>query len=470
MTTSSAITGDDSVLKTNALLISLFVFCTAYVNGCCVSQAETYEVANSYQDNAGVHQQGYGSAVCIASNETGSMLVTSAHIVRDQPSATYVAADGQWIQTDRIQVDTVNDLAVFEVPCQLKATPLTDEVPEDSVVTVVGYGELLRDRQKGQISFRARVKDKMDFAGRDPVQTLVGDNGEQVIPGDSGGGVFVRDQSGRSLCCGVISFYYGPSKTITHRRQFASQRVRSGFVSSRTVHHYIETQYNSCPNGQCPIQVRPRIRQPMIGIGIPVGPPQVIGEVVPYNPPPPQIYVPQPQQSPGPQGPPGQPGQPGPPGKQGPPGQQGASVTQQQVEAVVSGWLEQNRDALRGQPGEKGDHGLVGVPDNQDIANWLRGAMSDPASRETIRSQLRDLLAEDPRIQELLRQIETGAAPKSVDLELVGNNSTTLGSSKITLHGDQVLVESKTPDGKPAGSRTYSTAEPIRLNLRGGSK
>ena len=469
-----------------------FLISLLFISGCnglCL--AETYEIANSFRDQSGEHKQGYGSAVCVAANENGSLLVTAAHIVRSRPESTFVAVKGDWIQAESVKVDPVNDLALIELPIQLVATPLADEVPVGSEVIAAGYGEILADRQNGRFKFKARVTERIDFTDQDPVQTFVGLSGEQVIPGDSGGGVYYRNQSGKVLCCGVISFYDGPSKQITHRRQYAHQRIKSGFISSRTVTRFIQTQYGGCPNGVCPIRVRPRIQQPMIGIGIPVGPPRIVGEVEPYNTPP-QQYIPalppKIQTIPGPSGPPGRPGQdgqPGPPGPQGPAGPMGAagqqgqrgepglSVTQEQVEAVVNAWLDSNREQLRGDPGlpgPQGDRGLVGVPDNTDIANWLRGGLQDPSRREAIRSQPRAMLAEDPRIKQLLEKIDQTSADKTVDLELAGNGQTKLGTSRITVSRDRVLVESKTADGKPAGSRSYSTREPIRLNLQGGGK
>ncbi len=87
----------------------------------------------------------------------------------------------------------------------------------------------------------------------------------------------------------------------------------------------------------------------MIGIGIPTGPPQIIGEAVPVRPRP--IVVPDPVYTPvpqmGPSGPQGPPGQRGPTGERGP---AGAGVTQVQVESVVNAWLDSNIDQLRQPP------------------------------------------------------------------------------------------------------------------------
>lgn len=453
-------------------------------NGLCLAQ--TYEISNAYLDRNGSRHEAYGSAVCIHSAGGRSLVITAAHIVTDSPEATFIAVNRQWVQAENVKVDKANDIAAFEVPAPLLYTVLAEDPPEGAEVVVAGVGEIRNNRTKGRLKFRAKVDAPFNFNGVEPVSSLVGMNGEQAIPGDSGGGVFLLGEDGKEYCCGVISFRAIPdgrtASLSSHRMHYASERRKTGFVSSKTVYRFIHkeyVQYGRCPGGVCPIRVRPRVQQPMIGIGFPVGPPRVVGEVYPYDPPP-QTYVPQeqpPQQPqtqymPGPPGPPGQDGQPGPPGQTGatgPKGEPGLSVTQEQLESVVNAWLDSNRDRLRGEPGSPGppgDRGFVGVPDNTDIENWLRGAMSDPGSREVIRAQLRDLLAEDPKIQQLLRKIEDSASVKPIELELVGNGGTLLGSSRITSSGGKVLVESKTPDGVVAGTRSYSSKEPIRLNLR----
>lgn len=461
-------------------------------NGLCLAQ--TYEIANSYASSNGVRHESYGSAVCIHSEGGRSLVITAAHTLSANPEATFIAVNRQWVQAQNVKVDRQNDIAAFEVPSQLQFVPLAEDPPKGAEVVAAGFGELRRDREKGRFKFKAKVDAPFSSSEADSIRSLVGVNGEQAIPGDSGGGVYVVGEDGKEYCCGVISFRVVPDGVSTqlssHRMHYAAERRRTGFVSSKTVYRFLQreyTQYGGCPGGVCPIRVRPRIQQPMIGIGIPTGPPRIVGEVYPYEPPP-QTYVPdqQPPQIqqvpvPGPPGPPGekgdtgergpagQPGQTGPPG---PSGRDGLSVTQEQVEAVVNAWLDSNREALRGsdgrdgKDGQQGERGLVGVPDDTDIENWLRGALSNPDTRDMLRSQLRDLLAEDPKIQQLLKKIEDSASATPIDLELVGNGGTLLGSSRITSSGGKILVESKSPDGTVAGTRSYSSKEPIRLNLR----
>jgi len=91
----------------------------------------------------------------------------------------------------------------------------------------------------------------------------------------------------------------------------------------------------------------------MIGIGLPIGPPQIVHEALPVQRPD-TIYVPQqqPQQQP-------QQTQPqvtqGPKGDKGDKGDPGMSITREQIEATVSAWLDSNREALRGERGPAGE-------------------------------------------------------------------------------------------------------------------
>jgi len=424
-------------------------------------QAESVIVAVTYRNAAGNIEEQKGTAVAIYSNERGSVLLTCKHVVQDAPESVWIKASGDWHQCRHVQLHPSEDVAVMECPVRLKATALADGVKAGSTVVVDGAGPALHGTDEPWFFTGVALSDGI----RNP-------QGLAVIHGDSGGPVYVKSSTGKYAVGGIAyaCACHGPGRK---RADHCGHDVITKYTPCSKFIPWIETQY--CPNGNCPIQIRRQVIQPVGPLGFPRGPARVIGIAEPV----PQQYDPVPRQQsqesivrpmPDPISVTGPPGATGP---QGPRGEPGLSVTQEQVEAVVNAWLDSNRESLRGEPGlngQPGERGLVGVPDNEDIANWLRGAMSDPASREAIRSQLRDLLAEDPRIQKLLKQIEAGSAPKSVELELIGDGKTTLGSSRITLSGDRVLVESKTADGKPAGSRSYSTREPIKLNLRGSGQ
>lgn len=227
----------------------------------------------------------------------------------------------------------------------------------------------------------------------------------------------------------------------------------------RSANYPIQNQQSCQPGGYCPpgqycqpigyqpapVRIRPEIRQPMLGIGIPVGPPRVVGTVEPYpptqyQPAPPQTYNPAPQnpvvvpgisqeqvtnavedylrRNPvsGEPGPPGDTGPAGPPPSEGqiaeiiedalirnaerfrgPPGPPGPGPTEQQLVAAAERVVEENPDRFRG---------LVGVPDNQDIRNWLIGAAADPQIRQLLAQSMADILQSDTRVMDLIRRLE----------------------------------------------------------------
>lgn len=449
-----------------------FAFVFALLPSQCFAQV--YPITCVYmQGDSKVEDK--ASAVCIGNSESGkSLLLTVKHAVDVPVPSIWISHESRLIRVTKLVRHKDEDLALMECDEILPGFQIGDETPIDSEVVVSGFGPEF-----------AKTGDELTFTGKvEEAGILRGVSGEHAMPGDSGGAVICSTSEGRALV-GIITDHEGSSPAKS-RRAYAKTRARTGFVSAEKIYAFVQTQYGGCANGMCPIRVRPTIRQPMIGIGIPFGPPKIVHEATPVPRQDP-VYVPQQQPEPqvvqGPAGPAGPAGRDGVPGPRGEPGM---SITQEQVEATVNAWLDSNREQLRGPSGPsgppgpagpegspgpsgpEGQRGLVGVPDNEDISNWLRGALSDPSSREAIRSQLRDLMAEDPRIQQLLEKIDQASLPKSVDLELVGNGDTTLGRSRITVSNDRVLVESTSPDGKPAGSRSYATSEPIRLNLRGG--
>jgi hypothetical protein len=122
----------------------------------------------------------------------------------------------------------------------------------------------------------------------------------------------------------------------------------------------------------------------MLGFGIPVGPPRVVGIAEPA----PQTYIPQPQPQQIPQQPQthyvqGERGPAGPAGPQGPPGRDGKNVNQEQLEAIVTAWLDSNRDALRGEPGPPGDPGPAGRDGNSADPDELTAIASRLGELET---------------------------------------------------------------------------------------
>jgi hypothetical protein len=233
--------------------------------------------------------------------------------------------------------------------------------------------------------------------------------GQQIIKGDSGG--LVEDKNGEFV--GIITAHGtdDPSKTLF------------------TPASFVATLAQSCNGPQCrPIIIRRRVEQPMFGIGIPMGPPRSVDIAQPM-PRPPQVYVPQPRPNPI-STPPAQPQisadqirqivadylqqNPPPAGRDGQPGADGSPGRDAEVnyEAIISAVVSQLPPPAKGDPGPpgergpQGERGLVGVPDDEDIRNWLVGAMSDPRTKQQLAAMLADLVSADPRVDQLISRLE----------------------------------------------------------------
>jgi hypothetical protein len=312
------------------------------LSGCCATcTAETYPLITSYrQENRPLEDR--ATAVCFAHTDRGCLLVTAGHNVKSNPASVWISDRKNWIHADRVHVHPSEDLAVLELPARLEVTPLGDITPLGQQVVVQGFGPRLNNSGE-PFSFRATV---------DEDTKLRGINGEHVIPGDSGGPMLFDSESGPALV-GIVIEHEG-TEPATRRTQFARHRARSGFVPAETIVSFVQSQYGGCPGGVCPIRIRPQIQQPMIGIGLPLGPPRIVDTIeripqphVIHSPqqivPPPAVHTQRDYV-----------GIPGPAGRDGVDGRDGRSVTKEDVEAVVNAWLESNADRLRGPAGPPG--------------------------------------------------------------------------------------------------------------------
>jgi hypothetical protein len=327
----------------NALSCSraiLLLLCLIMPSGCCPRcHADTYPLVTSYQNEKGRFED-KATAVCIAHTDRGCLLVTAAHNVASNRSSVWISDRTDWIHAERVHVHPSADLAVIELPARLQVTPLGDTTPLQQRVTVAGFGPKLNDSGES-FSFVGKIE---EHSAED--STLRGLNGEHAIPGDSGGPVLYDSENGPALV-GIVTKHEGDTPA-THRTQFASMRARTGFVPAETIVSFVQAQYGGCPGGACPIRIRPQIQQPMIGIGLPIGPPRIVDTI--ERMPPVQILPPPPNSTPR-----STVGIPGPPGRDGADGRDGRSVTKAEVEAAVNAWLDANRDQLRGPAGSSAD-------------------------------------------------------------------------------------------------------------------
>lgn len=320
----------------------LLVCCLLIPIGCSTRcYAGTYPLVTSYWQE-GTKFEDKATCVCIAHTDRGCLLVTAAHNVRANRNSVWVSDRRDWIKADRVHVHPTADLALLELPARLNVTPLGDETPIGAQVTVQGFGPRLQDSGE-PLSFVGRIDEGTQLRGL---------NGEHVIPGDSGGPVLCESDYGPALV-GIVIEHEG-EVPATHRRQYASLRARTGFVPATTIVSFVQTQYGGCPGGVCPIRIRPQIQQPMLGVGLPLGPPRIVDTIERI----PQAHVIQsPQRNPLADTVIPQRSQICPPGPPGRDGRDGRSVTKAEVEAAVNAWLDANAERLRGPAGPPGRDG-----------------------------------------------------------------------------------------------------------------
>lgn len=312
-----------------AALILLPLLCLILV-GCPYCVAESYPVLTTYE-RGGKRLEDQGTAVCFACTDRQSLLLTAAHNLHANPHSVWVSDKTNWIRVSRVVSHPTADIAVLELPARLQVTPLGDAAPEGAECLVEGFGP--RANASGdRFWFRGQITGS---------EHLRGVSGEHAIPGDSGGPVLCKSSAGACVV-GIVTAHDGPTPA-RYRTQFAREKARTRFVPAETIVTFVRSQYGGCDVGICPVpvRVRPQIQQPMLGIGIPVGPPRIV-DTIERVPPPPVITQ---RDYAGPVGPAGPPG---------PAGRDGRSITRTEVEAVVNAWLSANADQLRGPPGPAG--------------------------------------------------------------------------------------------------------------------
>lgn len=318
--------------------------------GCECSNTCQAQVVRLYTEDTNTRSYGSGTAFYIGRTDEGnSVFVTAKHVLEGQPTRAYVYfKDAEYQLVGDPTFSETKDVAIFECSAPIeKGILLIEGVQQGQEIDIPGFGPEHQGHSSG-ISVRTALTTEETTIAR--MTTGL------VVQGDSGCPAVIHNKG----AVGVVVGYE------------TNDRANAVFVPTKYIKQCLGRRYvrTQCGPSGCPIYISPRIEQPMIGFGIPVGPPRIYGEAVPV-PRRPQVYVPQeqsqapPQQqqqviSQGPPGPPGPQGLQGPPGLQGEPGPQGQpgiSVSQAHVESVVNAWLDANIDQLRGEPGPKGGSG-----------------------------------------------------------------------------------------------------------------
>jgi len=391
---------------------------------------------------------GRATAVCVGATDDGhSLFVTARHNFDDADSAV-VYGKGWEITVRDVWKHKSEDVAAFITDRREFAWIDIDEPVTGETVAISGFGPEYQNQQESTL-FRGVMRD----------DAVHGIDGAHPIPGDSGGAVWVETKSGKRFLVGLVSGF-SPARHVTSRRDRAAERLETVIVKSRFVRQCLQYRYQySCPPGGCPIYIRPQVQQPMIGIGVPVGPPRVVGVAEPA----PILARPSPQ-------PDLSPlvrrevqdwleanreqlrGDPGPAGEDGKPGNPGRSIDREQAADIISTWLEANMDQLKGDPGapgkdgrdgKPGERGLIGVPSEKEIAAVIDLWIS----------------RNDAKIRQYIRQViqEQGEAPESGELE---ERLTRLEKQKLRM----MVVDGETKN--VLDDESYAPGEPVILDIR----
>lgn len=356
------------------------------VSGCGPCFAKAYRLRVTLEDGSTAR----ATAVCIGKTDEGfNLFATAEHNLQGAILAEVVTA--QWsARTKEVVRHESEDVAVFTIG-RNDCEAIDLEEPElGETAYVDGYGPEYHNQPAEQ---------QCRFTGTVQADHIAGHDGVHPITGDSGGPVAVV-RKGKYKLIGIVSGYAPPAERFMRSRfEFREKRFETVYTRSKTIRQCIQQrwQYGGCPPGGCPIYVRPQIQQPMIGIGIPTGPPRVVGVAEPA----PQVYQPITPPDVGltvqratrewlEQNRERLRGDPGLPGERGPEGPAGKTVSKEMATEIITQWLESNKEQLRG------ERGLIGVPSEAEIAavidTWIE--RNDPRIREFVREVIRDELGD----------------------------------------------------------------------------
>jgi hypothetical protein len=415
-----------------------------FVVGCCGSECSAQVVQ--------LHTStGKGSAVCVGTTEDdGQLFVTVRHNFEDGSDGR-IQFKGRWYAIENVELADDADLACFTASARTKPLPLFEgSLTQGTEVDVPGFGPLFNGRSDAMLVRHGRVEDL----------ELVVNSDSQVVPGDSGCPVVYQDRT-----VGIVRAFFSDSPRQTQ------------IIPAVKVHKFLTKCQWQCGRGGC--YIRQRVRQPIAGLVIPIGPPQIETQIIPRPAPAPRPMPDENFAEPkvvqgsrgergerGPAGPAGKDGRDGADGADGRDGSDGKSFTAEELSVAVAAWLEANRmdlrspppsdaqvvkavqeilyadaDRFRGPPGKDGSPGSAGpkgdryvaVPDDeafkQHVDRWL-----------TVNPQYKDL----PGLAKRIAEIESMLAKKQ-PVRILNNDGTLFSEDKDRGLLDPIVIRLEEP-------------------------
>lgn len=232
-----------------------------------VASAETMQLFIEGRGADGSQFSAKGTCFVVGRTDEGKcLIVTAAHNFSDAERGSVIKG-GKAYSVENLRVSDTEDVASFESSMPYGSEYELRKTVERIKVEALGFGPKYHGRQS------CGWTGEMVSA-----EFMVGDGGLHSCVGDSGGPVLWRQRYVVGLITGVTS----PS-TPTIRNEFAQTGARTVVTDSVAINAHLTQYYQrSCgPNG-CQIYLRPQIQQPSF-LGIPTGPPRVVGVTPPID-------------------------------------------------------------------------------------------------------------------------------------------------------------------------------------------
>jgi hypothetical protein len=287
---------------------------------CCTANAEAMQLIVQGTTAEGNRYTGYGTCFVVGTTEAGGCLIVTAAHNFDNAERGSVIKGGQRYAVENLRIHPRHDVASFESPMPYGGEFALQQATQRVRVEALGFGPKYHGRPTTGWTG--------EMVGS---QFMIGDGGLHSCSGDSGAPVVTDDGYAVGLVTGVET----SGSTPTSRSQYAATNARTVVTDADAIRLHL-TQYYSqqCgPNG-CSIWLRPQIQQPQF-LGIPTGPPRVVGVTPPID----SVgivtrpSVPQ-QQAINPLAP------------------QIVRPTDSQIQAAVSAWMQANISQLKGSDGQ----------------------------------------------------------------------------------------------------------------------
>ena len=285
-----------------------------------IANAEAMQLIVQGTTAQGSRYTGYGTCFVVGTTEAGKCLIVTAAHNFDNAERGSVIKGGKRYPVEDLRIHPRHDVASFESPMPYGGEFKLRQATRRVRVEALGFGPKFHGRPTAGWTG--------EMVGS---QFMLGDGGLHSCSGDSGGPVITGDGYAVGLVTGVET----SGSTPTARNQYAQTGARTVVTDADAIRLHL-TQYYSqqCgPNG-CSIWLRPQIQQPQF-MGIPTGPPRVVGVTPPID----SIGIVTrpsvPQQQAAPQTTP-----------------QLVRPTDSQIQAAVNIWMQQNISQLRGKDGQ----------------------------------------------------------------------------------------------------------------------